>query len=931
MAKKYKKMNYAKTLSRTGSTFAVAMAVTMALSNQAQAAELPETPEAELPVTPVEEVAATGSSAPAVVDPADVPEVNAEVSQSNAETAEENAATAENNELIDAGNDAAAAENSTVTEGELPAPNLPELPEAPEAPEIPNTGALENEAHNEAVDGYNEAVDGYNTQVDDYNGAVDEYNTQVDDYNADADAYDQQAGEEYQDYLDQKEAYTDAYAQYLADEEARKAAHEAQEAANEAAHNAEQAALVAADQAAKAEALKAHEEAEAAAAAAQAAQELKDAEDSHNAEQAALKEAFDAAEKERVDALNAAELQKATEINAAEKQKVAEDALKQEAALNDYNAEKEAYENAITTEDKVYVDVTAYNADILDANAAITELNTTLENALDSNVADNIDAVGDNNAGVVVDQETQDILNSYDELAAEKQALLDRAAALEADERKDDELGSDTYAAYLADIQQYNTDIETYNSKAAAYNQAVETYNEAVDTYNQNKDDASTSAESSTDTGTADWGNINLESKESTKPGRPNGNNASSEVSFGHVDVKYTAAVAKDKTETTDANGQTSTTYTDASAAYTVVGVYASEDAAKANPNSYAVNYQNDNDSSVGTQSLEKQSYEFKGHNTNLDPEEGRISFYVTLRNNETNQIQGITVNLDDTDVYPAGTYYANAAGDHNQLANFVNSKGDPLPTKVIDGVTYYDISGQSVFVISTLACNGARNNNGEISPDGLDLVLNVNTLIEISKADHASKLGHMTFEYGLTAQAEKRTHEDFPEFSYDPYEPQYYTPVTYNPESYQWIEFDPDSFTPSDYEEKPFVYEDYVPTGYTPNGYVPLDYTGPADPGEKDPPAETQRLEQAESLNKLDKLLHVTWTPAEPDPEPTPDPIEPEPVVMEDEPSVIIADEPVPLAKAPKTGDLSGLWALLSGMSLGGMGLLNRKRKEEE
>ena len=40
---------------------------------------------------------------------------------------------------------------------------------------------------------------------------------------------------------------------------------------------------------------------------------------------------------------------------------------------------------------------------------------------------------------------------------------------------------------------------------------------------------------------------------------------------------------------------------------------------------------------------------------------------------------------------------------------------------------------------------------------------------------------------------------------------------------------------------------------------------------------------------------------------------------------------EQVPLAKAPKTGDLSGIWAVLSGFSLGGMALLNAKRKEEE
>lgn len=44
----------------------------------------------------------------------------------------------------------------------------------------------------------------------------------------------------------------------------------------------------------------------------------------------------------------------------------------------------------------------------------------------------------------------------------------------------------------------------------------------------------------------------------------------------------------------------------------------------------------------------------------------------------------------------------------------------------------------------------------------------------------------------------------------------------------------------------------------------------------------------------------------------------------------ITILDEEVPLAKAPKTGDLSGIWLAISGLSLGGVALLNRKRKEE-
>lgn len=42
-----------------------------------------------------------------------------------------------------------------------------------------------------------------------------------------------------------------------------------------------------------------------------------------------------------------------------------------------------------------------------------------------------------------------------------------------------------------------------------------------------------------------------------------------------------------------------------------------------------------------------------------------------------------------------------------------------------------------------------------------------------------------------------------------------------------------------------------------------------------------------------------------------------------------VILDEEVPLAAAPKTGDISALWAVISALSLGGMALLSRKREE--
>ncbi len=64
----------------------------------------------------------------------------------------------------------------------------------------------------------------------------------------------------------------------------------------------------------------------------------------------------------------------------------------------------------------------------------------------------------------------------------------------------------------------------------------------------------------------------------------------------------------------------------------------------------------------------------------------------------------------------------------------------------------------------------------------------------------------------------------------------------------------------------------------------------------------------------------------------PTPDP-DPEVFFGFDEAAgeAIILDEEVPLADAPFTGDISGLWAIVSVLSLGGAAYLSRKREEDE
>lgn len=69
---------------------------------------------------------------------------------------------------------------------------------------------------------------------------------------------------------------------------------------------------------------------------------------------------------------------------------------------------------------------------------------------------------------------------------------------------------------------------------------------------------------------------------------------------------------------------------------------------------------------------------------------------------------------------------------------------------------------------------------------------------------------------------------------------------------------------------------------------------------------------------------------PTEPtDPEPTETEPVNKPVAQDDE--IEILDEEVPLASAPKTGDISLIWIALSGLSAGGMIVLGKKHEDEE
>jgi len=112
-----------------------------------------------------------------------------------------------------------------------------------------------------------------------------------------------------------------------------------------------------------------------------------------------------------------------------------------------------------------------------------------------------------------------------------------------------------------------------------------------------------------------------------------------------------------------------------------------------------------------------------------------------------------------------------------------------------------------------------------------------------------------------------------------------------------------------------------------------------PEDPGEFTRP-QPKKPVKAQTLDEIKPLAFILDNKyiieiVTPDPEPVTPIVYPVVVINGDGAvggdGVFIPDEEVPLADAPKTGDLTGIWAALSALSLGGFGLLSRKRKEEE
>ncbi len=138
-------------------------------------------------------------------------------------------------------------------------------------------------------------------------------------------------------------------------------------------------------------------------------------------------------------------------------------------------------------------------------------------------------------------------------------------------------------------------------------------------------------------------------------------------------------------------------------------------------------------------------------------------------------------------------------------------------------------------------------------------------------------------------------------------------------------------------------VPEETIPEETIPEETVPVETIPEETIPEETVPKETIPEETIPEETVPEETIPEETIPEETVPEETiPEVITPpeEPVPYDDDfpipegndgPGYLIPDEEVPLAAVPETGDLTGLWAAISLLSLGGTAALSRKRKEEE
>lgn len=464
-------------------------------------------------------------------------------------------------------------------------------------------------------------------------------------------------------------------------------------------------------------------------------------------------------------------------------------------ALSAYNTAADKYNDAVKAyKDKLaYADQNKYYEDLDKANADKNK-------ELDKESADNptVDSAADNKSTLDDLEKELDKITSEDaELETIKTGLTKKKGDLLGQISKIDgiraelEVLKDAAAGgngTLDSIKAYNEKVDAYNAAVEAYSSLLDDYNAFVLSYNNWQDKQNQSA-----TGSADWGNIVSDSiafKQFYNKG----------TLLSHLDVKLDAAQDLKKDEETGLWGPSGGT---ANGYNHIVGIYESKEAYEKDADKYGLTYKNDKDSALSSNTPGRKDNEFTVRNDDslrLDKDTSTVRFYIVMKN-DAGDITGFDVSLDASKVYPKGTYYGGAKAE--SLAGYRDKEGNSLPTIKVQNPTtgkmetYYDIGGMSIYAVSAMTCDrffwGADDANeydkthlwwpdtrldyaskddikpgnyktvtdeetGEKIPvlkkaNGLDLVLNLDTLIALAQQNNIKTLKYLGYEQYLTPQ----------------------------------------------------------------------------------------------------------------------------------------------------------------------------------
>lgn len=416
-------------------------------------------------------------------------------------------------------------------------------------------------------------------------------------------------------------------------------------------------------------------------------------------------------------------------------------------AVASYNTAVDNFNNTQPSED--------LNKEIDQYNQGAAEKNQALKDDIQSDTA----ASAEENLTVLDDAKNQGIKledGFVEGLKAQHSKVTAKKSEMETLKAEMEKLTPEA-AGYQDAVKAYNEAVKAYNAEVETYAGQVKTYNEAVNSWNADREEITDSTESQgTEKGEADWGNIE---------GQNN---------LTHVDVRFDGA--KTQTATKDENGNVS--YSEALQGYKVTGVYTTKEDAEKENRKYGVNYTQDNKKDPQGEIDMEKSYTIDGgefrdpdQREHLNAESLKLTFWITVKNDKGEK-EILSVSLDQNDVYSEGTYYevtkeSKKAFEHYEKTNPDESGEEDkngIPIVEIGGKKYYDLSGQSVFVVSAMTCGSFEwDEEGHLdwsefpnpwvsegytgNAAGLDLILSTQTIVDIHKKDAASTLQYFTQE----------------------------------------------------------------------------------------------------------------------------------------------------------------------------------------